>query len=447
MASSFRLIDKDTHESVMTELDLFKPILTKTSIREGEVFEIPPEIHPSGLSPLTFEISGNNSFYLDLSNTYLYLQCKIKNSDGTPLPPAAGNVKITHANNFLHSMISNIKVYINQQEVENNANYAHKAFLTTILNYGQDAKNTHLSTSKWINDDMYEEHTANFSGDQTAKMVARASKLAGSKTLDMIGRPITPLFMQTQYLVPGLNVRIEIEFHHPRVVLQATEIDLTADYKIDVTHASLLVRRLQIHPSIAASHAKLLTDGNKAKYSINRTDVQFFTISPGRQNQNLTIINNKQDAKIIILGLMSHVAKNGSLEHSPFKFDHFNLSSINVMINGSYILKKPLHVNYEEDIYIRAYQNLHSVCGKTHSDEGNHITPDHFKRSLCLYAFDLTPDWCHGEGTHLLRNSDTIAELTFSKPLEETVSALVYYEYDDVIKIDKLRIIELASRS
>ena len=447
MTSQFRLMDKSSQESIMSELDVFHPGMSKTSIREGEVFELPPEIHPNGLSPLTFEITGNSTFYIDLSNTFLHLQCKILKQDGSKLTDTGADVKITHVTNLLHSMISNIRIYMNQKEIESNPNYDYKAFLSTVLNHGSDAKNSHLTTAKWINDDMEEEHAANFSGPQTAKMKARAALLAGSKTLDMIGRPITPLFSQGQYLIPGINLRIEFEFNNPRSILQNVEKDLTTEYKIDIVKAALLVRRLQVHPTIASSHAKMLDDGKKAKYTINRTDVQFFTISPGRQNQTITLINNKQEAKIIIVGLIDHTAKNGSYDHSPFKFENFGLSSINIMMNGSYVLKKPLQVDYQNDIYIRAYMNLLSVAGKSLTDTGNNISLETFKNSLCLYAFDLTPDWCHGVGTHLLRSSDTIAELTFASPLANTISVMVYYEYDDMIKIDKMRTVELASKS
>ena len=116
-------------------------------------------------------------------------------------------------------------------------------------------------------------------------------------------------------------------------------------------------------------------------------------------------------------------------------------------MNGSNVLKKPLQLDFENDIYIRAYMNLLSVSGKSLTDAGNNISLETFKNSLCLYAFDLTPDWCHGEGTHLLRSSDTIAEFTFASPLENTLSVMVYYEYDDMIKIDKMRTAELASKS
>ena len=196
MTSQYPVLDKASQESIMSELDVFHPGMTKTSVREGEIFELPPEIHPIGLAPLTFEITGNSTFYIDLSNTLLHLQCKVLMRNGTPLNDTGADVKITHVTNLLHRMISNVRIYMNQKEVESNPNYSYKAFLSVVLNHGSDAKNSHLTAAKWINDDMEEEHVANFSGSQTAKMKARAALLAGIKTLDMIGQPMTPLFSQ-----------------------------------------------------------------------------------------------------------------------------------------------------------------------------------------------------------------------------------------------------------
>ena len=161
----------------------------------------------------------------------------------------------------------------------------------------------------------------------------------------------------------------------------------------------------------------------------------------------MNVLTIQQELKLIIFGLTTHTAKNGSYAHSPFKFEPFNLTSINVMVNNNYVLKKPLAVDFQKDIYMRAYHNLQSVCGKTFTEEGNNITPEHFKSSLCLYAFDLTNDWSHGEGTHLQRISDTKVELTFSDPLSETVNLMVYYEYDELLNIDELRNPTLASVS
>ena len=46
-----------------------------------------------------------------------------------------------------------------------------------------------------------------------------------------------------------------------------------------------------------------------------------------------------------------------------------------------------------------------------------------------------------------MRTSDTTIELTFDQALLETVSAMVYCEYVDFLRIDKTRTVEIASKS
>ena len=190
-----------------------------------------------------------------------------------------------------------------------------------------------------------------------------------------------------------------------------------------------------------------LSKGKKVQYPVNHTDTQFFTISPGQQSEKINILQNKQEAKIIIVGLLSHTAKSGSYLHSPFKFENFNVTSVNLTVNGHNILSRPLQLAFKENLYVRAYHNLLSVCDKTFTNEGNAISKIDFKERLCLLAFDTTPDLCHGEGLHLIRQSTTSLELTFGEPLKETVSVLVYCEFDDLIDIDQTRVATRASTS
>ena len=46
-----------------------------------------------------------------------------------------------------------------------------------------------------------------------------------------------------------------------------------------------------------------------------------------------------------------------------------------------------------------------------------------------------------------MRTGDRTIELTFDQALRETVSAMAYCEYDDLLRIDKARTVEIASKS
>ena len=437
-------LSKDSQDSIANQLNLFSVPLTKTSVLEGELHELAPVRAPTGNSPIEFEIDGNSDHYLDLSNTLIHVQCEVTKADGSPLSDTAADIKISPATNLLHTLFSSLTIKINSKEIEHESNYAHKAFLHAMLNYGKDAKNSHLASSYWIEDEMGEEHTANLTGAQKTKIAARAAKLVGSKTLDMIGKLNSPLFNQPRYLIPGLTLQLTLGRNSPEFVLERTEAGDT-NYLIKISKIELLVRKVKVHPSIATSHNSLLSTGRKVKYPVNHSETRFFTIPQGTQDQKIHILHNKQEAKIIIIGLLNHAAKNGSYTHSPFKFEHFNLSSINLIVNGHNILNNPLQLNFTDDLFARAYFNLQSVCDKTFMNEGNSISLEDFKTSLCLFAFDNTADLCGGEGNHLIRISTTTLDVRFKEALADTISVLVYTEFDDLIEIDKTRIVTRAS--
>ena len=101
---------------------------------------------------IEFEFQTDRNYYIDLRQTYLILKLKLVNSCGyetyntkevkneqkeeakaeqeetaeeEPVP------LVTHVNNILHSNISNVEVYINNQQIYNsNGLYAHKSYIS-----------------------------------------------------------------------------------------------------------------------------------------------------------------------------------------------------------------------------------------------------------------------------------------------------------------------------
>lgn len=99
-----------------------------------------------------------------------------------------------------------------------------------------------------------------------------------------------------------------------------------------------------------------------------------------------------------------------------------------------------MQLDFGKEIYARAYHNLISVCDKSFMNDGNNISLEEFKESVCLFDCDHTFDQRHCEEIHLIHQSTTTLGLMFRKPTEETISVLVYTETDDPIEIDKIRV-------
>lgn len=439
MTSVFKL-HEGSSDSTSNELDIFQSPPTKTSVLEGEYVEVSSLIKPGTDSPLEFHIDGSTDHYLDFDNTFLHVKCKVTNKNGNNIPTEP---KVMPTNLLLHALFQTLTIIINGKEIEHESNYNYRAYTETLLNMGKEAKETHLKSSFWIKDDGKVPDTAGISEGNMDIMKKRAKLVSGSRPVDLFGKLHSNFSHQDKYLIPNLNITLKLTRSPCAFVLQKLETN-DDEYLVDITNATLLVRKVKVHPSISIAHEKILSSGKKALYPVDRVETQFFTISPNRQSETINILQNKQEAKRIIIGFLDHSAKNGSYLHNSFRFLHCDVSSINLVVNGHVIPNKPIKMDFESSQYTRAYFELMSVCGKALTNEGNNISLEDFADGFCFFAFDNTPDLCRN-GMHLVRYSTTTLEVQFKKPLEHTISVFVYGEFDEIYEIDQARIVTRAS--
>ena len=141
---------QDSTVCIKSELDLFMTPSTNTSITSGGWFEINPTSSLSIGTPIEFRYEGSSNHYLQLSKTSLYLQVSVL-KDKTRVTT---DIQVAPVNNFMHSLFSQIELSFNGQSFENSNNvYPYKAYLTDLLNYGQDSKNSYLQSSLFYKDD------------------------------------------------------------------------------------------------------------------------------------------------------------------------------------------------------------------------------------------------------------------------------------------------------
>lgn len=144
------LIHKDSSCCTKSELDLFSVPPTQLSIDRNVTVEYRPTTPLTGNGPLEFQIDGCDDF-TDLSETYLYVKVQIVNNDGTPLDE---NDIVAPSNLFLHSLFSKVEVKLNGRQIcsMNNYIYPYRAMLETLLNYGKEAKSSHLECELYYKD-------------------------------------------------------------------------------------------------------------------------------------------------------------------------------------------------------------------------------------------------------------------------------------------------------
>ena len=131
------------------------------------------------------------------------MKLKVKKSDGTALTTE----KVGPANLFLQSLFTSSEVTL-QNKASITCNYnSYRAYIQTLLNYGQDALSTQVTTQGWYMDDADSPGVTDPTGSNNA-LYERATWIAKSKTLDLQGPLFHDLFSMDRYLLNQVDVKI-----------------------------------------------------------------------------------------------------------------------------------------------------------------------------------------------------------------------------------------------
>lgn len=422
-----------------SELDLFTTPPTQTAIEAGQWIHYKTISSLSDDGPLEFVIPGHGEEYIDLAHTMIAVNVKIV-ANGT------SNYKVAPVNNFLHSLFNQVDVYFNQKLVAppNNA-YPYRAYIETLLNYGPAAKNSHLTTALWYPDTPGAFSTPpgiapNDVALHNDGQEIREAFTKEGKVVDMIGHLHCDVFNQDKFLLNGVEVRLRLVRSKDDFCLVESPVK-DVSHKVQITDATLMVRRVKINPGVLVAHAKALSKAT-AKYPITRVEVKAFTMHSGVIGDTLDNVILGQLPKRIIVGFVYNSAFNGDKKLIPFDFQHFWINHLSLYVDGQQIPSKPLQPEFTGNkCWVQSYHTLFSGTGIHFQNEGIDITRDDYSQGYCLFAFDLTPDLSASCASHwnLVRHGSVRIEVRFGHALKHTVNCVVYAEYDNVIEIDSAR--------
>jgi hypothetical protein len=415
---------------VNTELDLFTVPPTQESVENGQFVSFRPISSITINAPIEFNVPGSGSEYIDVSQTMIYLKVRLQKEHAeNQLPAECGPV-----NNFIHSLFSQVDVFLNGKCVTPPSNnYHYRSYISNLLNYGSDATKSHLTTSLWNRDTPDNFNANNLNGGYRW----RRDMTRDNKSFDMIAPLHIDLKSSTKYLINGVDMAIKLTQSRPQFAIMSIVADPRCE--IIIEDAELFVRKVKISPSVLLGHARALSLGT-AKYPITRVEVKTVTVPAGVHNKTLDSLFTGQMPTRCIVALVNNNAFNGSYPTNPFKFEHYNLSYFSFYMDGQQIPSKPFTPNFEDNLYIRAYNSLFDGSGIFHKDVGMDISRDDFAKGYCLICTDMTPDLsCHEGHWCLIKNGNLRLELRFKEALEETITVVCFAEFSNLIEIDAHR--------
>ena len=301
-----------------------------------------------------------------------------------------------------------------------------RSYVETLLSFGAEAKKTQLTSQLWYKDTAgHMEGTTVNAGN--LGLVERRRYLAESRVVDMMGRLHVDLFLQDNFFLNGVDVKIRLVRSKDAFSLMAD--GQNPDYKVRIVEATLFARKAMLSPTVQMAHIKDLAKGT-AKYPLRPVDCKVYSIPQGAMSHTHENLFLGTLPKRLVLWCIDNDAYNGNYAKNPFNAKNNAINFLAVYVDGRQVPAKPLQPNFENGSYIRSYVNLFSATGKHAQDEGNELTLDDFGNGYTFFGFDLTPDACDGGCFHLVRKSNLRIEIHFAAAvLEIDKGRKVIYSY------------------
>lgn len=287
----------------------------------------------------------------------------------------------------------------------------------------------------------YKDTAGHMDGSAENKGCLKRMEYAMGGEIDMESPIHSDIFNQNKYLLNGIQMVLKFFKTKPDFALLTSATD-TEKYKIKILEAVLIIRKLKMAPAVLVAHANTLLR-HPVRYNIVRCELKSMTIPSNIQNTTLENIFLGQLPQRIVVLFVNASAFNGNLKLNPYNFEHFNHNYLSVSTDSNLHIT-PLKPNYKSKLYVSSYNTLFTNTGINFGDSGSDITRTEFANGYNMSVFDLTPDITAHEAHWCAQTSGSLRiEVQFDESLKSPITAIVFAEFNNLIKIDKHRQISL----
>jgi len=202
-----RFIDPHSAASTKSELDLFSIPATQVAVKRTFTDVVHTANPVTNEGPYEFRIPADPNF-VHLCKHYVYFQLRIVRASGQNLVTEGDgrDPPVAPINVIGKTCFKQAKMYLNSKLVYDSGDTYHlRAFLENELNYGLDAKNSHLSACLYSKEAGADVDTA-----ENAGFAARTDLFGGSKWVEVMAPLHVDLMSQDRYLMPHTDIRIEL---------------------------------------------------------------------------------------------------------------------------------------------------------------------------------------------------------------------------------------------
>jgi hypothetical protein len=408
-----------------------------------------------GTQCIEFEIPGSSSQYVNLGKSELYMKLRFWKNKERNIPFKFDENETLNADNemtipidaLFHTLWRNIDVSLNQTDISScTNNYMYKAYLETLLSFGEMTKNNQLHsigyTGNYDNFDAVNPHITYNAGAVKRHMMCIKDNALNSKDggLELLGYLMLDICNQKVALLNGVDIFLRFWPNKDEFVLSTYPTNLRCH--VEIADIYLDVCKIDVSPEITVGHDRALFN-NSATYEFQKSEINIYNIPRGQYNfQKDNIFANKTPSRVIV-GFVRSDAYSGDEIHNPLKFGHHNIDTVSLTWNGVPV-RKPYKLDVNNGLYMDTYMGMYRMLGKMWDDSDIPITREQFKDGLTLFCFTVDPTSAP-DLSYLGKRTTGITSLNVdfktNRATPYPITVIVYGTFPGTITIDESRVV------
>ena len=436
-------------ECTLSSLELFQVLPTQTAIEKAIDVDYLPLTSLTEGAPVEFYIPASTEDYLDLHNSRLKVSFRILKGNGTV---CGVDDVVAPINDIFNALWSHVELEVNDQPVYHSGNtHSYISMISHLIHDSEEKLHSEgpfrlmykdtagqmdsadpkkLNTGEYVHGFDKGENFDAVADPGNQGLHRRFLFTHNSHMVEVKGPLCIDLFNQEKYLPPGVRLKLRLHRQKNAFMLMAA-----GDYKIDIIHAQLTIRKLRPSPGVLIGHEQTLSKLT-AEYHIDRKEVKVLSVAAGRrtvQEDNLVL---GQLPKRVVIAMVDNDAFSGTIDKNPYNFQHYNLNYIQLYADNTPILAKPLQPDIAHGLYLDCYETLFHGYDKLDGAKSSIIKREDWSRGYSLFSFDLTPDYDDGDHLPLIKHGNLRLEMSFDTALASAMNILMYMEFDNLIEIN-----------
>lgn len=417
---------------------------------------------------IRWEVSGSNHM-TDLKNSYILMRVKLSKAGG-------GNYALSGANNAVvpdadqvslcagwsQLLIDRFNLYLNGVNLSEGDSYGYKGWIASILEEEEGSatepihtirnetnfnmtpvqtfsafKNGSKEDEGWVLDNVGQVEVNGFTANPARRYTHR-EYVAHPDGFTIIIRPKETMFLQSEFLVPQVKLKLEILTAVPKFWCQG--IAAATAPELSISSARLFLKRIQLTPNAERNLLTTLSQ-TPAKYLFPRMRFTNQVIGTNQSRQVVSLLPGPRPNRVIVFFTKTSASDPavGNLEQSPVAFSEFHnganfVSRIYINVAGRQFPAKELEATHKNDIH-RAYEMYKLSCSDYRKPL---LSLKQFNDNHTIYCFNTTKSLMNDdEGVlHSGAMTDIQVNVLFSAKPAADVSMNVIAIDDGVVELD-----------